>query len=102
MVNHLKLNRLLPVMIVLVLMNTVRAEKLAKVEIAKIGKAATAFVETPNRGSGTAFCIHASGLYSSPTSMLFAVRIRGAVTLVLKSGVEDAEGAECQGRSWNR
>ena len=40
-----------------------RAEKLTKAEIGKLGKAATAFVEVPGRGSGTAFCVHPSGLF---------------------------------------
>lgn len=40
-----------------------QTEKLAKVEIGKRGKAATAYVDVPERGSGTAFCIHPSGLF---------------------------------------
>ena len=38
-------------------------EKLKKVEIGKLGKAATAFAYAPKLGSGTAFCIHPSGLF---------------------------------------
>ena len=38
-------------------------EKLTKVEIGKRGKAATAFVEVPGVSTGTAFCIHPSGLF---------------------------------------
>src|SRR4051794_39944812 len=41
----------------------VRADKLTKAEIGKLGKASTAFVEVPGRGSGTGFCIHSSGLF---------------------------------------
>lgn len=39
------------------------ADKPTKVEIGKQGKAATAFVDVPGRGSGTAFCVHSSGLF---------------------------------------
>ena len=39
------------------------ADKPTKVEIGKKGKAATAFVDVPGRGSGTAFCVHPSGLF---------------------------------------
>ncbi len=38
-------------------------EKPTKVEIGRRGKAATAFVEVPKIGSGTAFCIHPTGLF---------------------------------------
>jgi S1-C subfamily serine protease len=38
-------------------------DKLSKGEIAKRGKAATAFVEVSKGGSGTAFCVHPSGLF---------------------------------------
>jgi S1-C subfamily serine protease len=41
----------------------VHAEKPTKVEIVKLGKQATALVEVKNRGTGSAFCIHASGLF---------------------------------------
>ena len=37
--------------------------KPTRVEIGKRGKAASAFVEVPGRGTGTAFCIHSSGLF---------------------------------------
>ena len=40
-----------------------REGKPTKVEIGKRGKAATAFVEVPGRGSGTAFSVHPSGLF---------------------------------------
>src|SRR6185503_15623380 len=57
-------------------------EKPTKVEIGKRGKAATAFVEVPGRGSGTGFCIHPSGLFVTNEHV-----IRGAeqadITVVL-------------------
>ncbi len=60
----------------------VYAEKLASAEIAKQGKSATAYVEVNNRGSGTAFCIHPSGLFVTNEHV---VRLAGKedVTLVL-------------------
>lgn len=39
------------------------AEKLTKAEISERGMAATALVELPGHGSGTAFCVHPSGLF---------------------------------------
>ena len=39
------------------------ADKPTKVEIGKRGKAATAFVDVPEHGTGTAFCVHPSGLF---------------------------------------
>jgi S1-C subfamily serine protease len=38
-------------------------KKLTKVEIGKRGKAATAFVDVPKGGTGTAFCVHSGGLF---------------------------------------
>jgi hypothetical protein len=38
-------------------------EKLTKVEIGKRGKAATAFLAVPRLRTGTAFCVHPSGLF---------------------------------------
>jgi Trypsin-like peptidase domain len=41
-----------------------RADGLSKAEVAKLGKAATAFVEVkPINASGSAFCVHPSGLF---------------------------------------
>jgi Trypsin-like peptidase domain len=49
--------------IILLLTNApLYADKLTKAEIGKLGKAATAYVEV-EEGSGTAFCIHPSGLF---------------------------------------
>lgn len=60
----------------------VAADKPTKVEIGKRGKAATAFVEVPGRGTGTAFCVHPSGLFVTNEHV-----VRGAdkadITLVL-------------------
>ena len=62
-------------------------EKLTKAEIAKRAKASTAFVHCPNVGTGTAFCIHPSGLFVTNEHV-----IRGAkdeVTLVLNPAQEN-------------
>lgn len=40
-----------------------QGEKLTRVEVGKRGKAATAFVDVPKGGTGTAFCVHPSGLF---------------------------------------
>ena len=61
-------------------------ERLTKVEIGKRGKAATAFVEVPKVGTGTAFCIHPSGLFITNEHV-----VRGAhdeVILVLNPSLE--------------
>ena len=62
-------------------------DKPTKVEIGKRGKAATAFVEVPKRGAGTAFCIHPSGLFVTNEHV-----VRGAendtVTLVLDPSLD--------------
>src|SRR6266545_3840674 len=64
-----------------------RADKLTKVEIGKRGKAATAFVEVPGRGTGTAFCVHPSGLFVTNEHV-----VRGAesaeITLVLNPSLD--------------
>ncbi len=60
---------------------TGRADKPAKVEIAKRGKAATAFVEVPKRGTGTAFCVHPSGLFVTNEHVVRGTE--GEITLVL-------------------
>jgi len=63
-----------------------RPDKPTKAEIAKRGKAATAYVETSS-GSGTAFCVHPSGLFVTNEHV-----IRGAegaeVTLVLNPALD--------------
>lgn len=50
-------------LVILLVAAVARGADLSKVEIGKRGKAATAFVEIPGRGSGTGFCIHPSGLF---------------------------------------
>src|SRR3954462_9415261 len=50
-------------LLTLVLPAGARDEKPTRVEIGKRGKAATAFVDVPGRGTGTAFCVHPSGLF---------------------------------------
>ena len=57
------------------------ADKPTKVEIGKRGKAATAFAEVPQVGSGTAFCIHPSGLFVTNEHVVRGAR--GEITLVL-------------------
>jgi S1-C subfamily serine protease len=64
-----------------------RDEKPKRVEIGKRAKAATAFVEVPGRGSGTAFCVHPTGLFITNEHV-----VRGAkddpVVLVLNPSLE--------------
>ncbi len=63
-------------------------DKVPKVEIAKRGKAATAFVEiSPKGGAGTAFCVHPSGLFVTNEHV---VRLAGDdfVTLVLNPSLD--------------
>jgi hypothetical protein len=60
-------------------------DKPTKVEIAKRGKAATAFVTTKG-GTGTAFCVHPSGLFLT-TDHAVRGADGGEVTLVLDSAL---------------
>jgi S1-C subfamily serine protease len=63
----------------------VLGQTLSKVQVAKIGKAATALVEVQaGKGSGSAFCVHPSGLYVTNDHVVRGAS--GAVTLVLNSG----------------
>ncbi|MCI0702019.1 MAG: trypsin-like peptidase domain-containing protein [Planctomycetia bacterium] len=79
---------LLAGLVVFALPVSVSAQKPTKVEIAKRGKSATAFIEVPNRGTGTAFCIHPSGLFITNEHV-----VRGAegseITLVLNPSLEN-------------
>ncbi|WP_020471586.1 S1C family serine protease [Zavarzinella formosa] len=61
------------------------AEKPTKVEIGKRAKAATAFVEVPGHGSGTAFCIHSSGLFVTNEHVVRGDGVE--ITLVLNSSL---------------
>ncbi len=62
-------------------------EKPTRVAIGKRAKAATAFVDVPGRGTGTAFCVHPSGLFVTNEHV-----VRGAakdeVTLVLDPSLD--------------
>ena len=59
-------------------------DSLARVEVARIGKAATALVEVKARhGYGSAFCIHPSGLFLTNEHV-----VQGDVTLVLNSSLK--------------
>lgn len=60
------------------------AEKPTKADINAMGKAATAYVET-NRGSGTAFCVHPSGLFVTNNHVIHDAD-KNAITLVLEPG----------------
>src|SRR3954451_12082351 len=59
-----------------------REDKPTRVEIGKRAKAATAFVEVPGGGSGTAFCVHPTGLFVTNEHVVRAAA-NGEVTLVL-------------------
>lgn len=58
------------------------ADKPTRVEIGKRGKAATGFVDVPGFGSGTAFCVHSSGLFVTNEHVIRG-REKGDVTVVL-------------------
>ena len=62
-------------------------EKLAKVEIGKRGKAATAFFQVPNSNLGTAFCIDPSGLFATNYHLVRRAE-RGEVGFVLNPSLE--------------
>lgn len=66
----------------LVLSAGARAQKPTRVEIGKRAKAATAFVDVPGRGTGTAFCVHSSGLFVTNEHVVRGAE-NGAITLVL-------------------
>jgi len=63
------------------------ADKPTKAEIAKHGKAATAFVETPSRSTGTAFCVHPSGLFITNEHVIRGSE-KAEITLVLNPALE--------------
>ena len=52
------------------------------------GKRSTAMLETPD-GSGSAFCVHASGLFVTNAHVVRTVREGDEVTLVVRSGMPD-------------
>ena len=57
-----------------------------KVEIVKLAKPATAYVEVPNVGSGSAFCIHPTGLFITNEHVVRGEK--GEITLVLDSSLK--------------
>jgi Trypsin-like peptidase domain len=63
------------------------ADKLTKAEIGQAGKAATAFVEVPGRGTGSAFCVHASGLFLTNEHVVRGTE-KTDIKLVLDSGLK--------------
>jgi hypothetical protein len=78
--------RLSPVVLVLATLPAVAADKPTRVEVGKRAKAATAFVEHV-RGTGTAFCVHPSGLFVSNEHVVRTAE-NGTVTLVLDPSLE--------------
>src|SRR5262249_993365 len=59
-------------------------EPLSRVELGKIGKAATALVEVQARRSyGSAFCVHSSGVFLTNAHVVQG----GEVTLILDPGL---------------
>jgi hypothetical protein len=68
------------------------AEPLSRVEIAKIGKAATALVEIQGRRAyGSAFCIHPSGLFITNDHVA-----QGDLTIILKPGSKNGGRSRCE------
>lgn len=63
------------------------ADKPTKAEIAALGKAATAYVEVPGRGSGSAFCVHPSGLFITNEHVIRDAD-KAAITLILEPGLK--------------
>lgn len=63
------------------------AEKLTNPEIAAMGKAATAYIEMPGRGSGSAFCVHPAGLFVTNEHVIRRAE-KDAITLVLDPGLK--------------
>ncbi len=74
-------------LIVFAFAEPLRAEKPTKAEIASMGKAATAYVEIPKLGSGTAFCVHSSGLFITNEHVVHD-DLKGEITLVLEPGLK--------------
>src|SRR5207253_2885894 len=77
----------LAVLTLLALAVPVRADKLTRAEIGKRGKAATAFVDIPGRVSGTAFCVHPSGLFLTNEHVVRGTD-RAEIKLVLDAGLK--------------
>jgi S1-C subfamily serine protease len=62
--------------------SAISADKPTRVEIGKQGKAATAFADVPGRGTGTAFCVHPSGLFVTNEHVIRSAE-KAEITLVL-------------------
>jgi S1-C subfamily serine protease len=69
------------------LVGSARADKLTRAEIGKLGKAVTAYVEVPGRGSGTAFCVHRSGLFVTNDHVVRGQEAAG-IKVVIDSGLK--------------
>ncbi len=75
------------VLLVVVDLTPTHAQKLTKVEIAKLGKAATAYVEVKStHTSATAFCVHADGLFITCEHVVGGM---SEIDLVLNSSLSD-------------
>jgi S1-C subfamily serine protease len=70
-----------------ILASPAKAEKLTKAEIGKVGKAATAYIDVPGRGSGTAFCIHSSGLFVTNEHVIRG-KEKGEIKVVLDASLK--------------
>jgi hypothetical protein len=64
-----------------------KAEAPPPTDIVRNGKSATALVEVAGRGYGTAFCVHASGLFVTNEHVARAAGKGGTLTLVLHPGL---------------
>jgi S1-C subfamily serine protease len=66
------------------------ADPLSRVEVGKLGKSATAFVEVKANGrtsSGSAFCVHSSGLFITNEHVVRPSGQPGIIRLILDSGL---------------
>lgn len=64
-----------------------RGDKPTRVEIGKRGKAATAFVDAGPAGTGTAFCVHPSGLFVTNEHVIRGAQ-DGAIVLVMNPSLD--------------
>ncbi len=87
MFRHLARASLSVALLVIAMPASTQEEKLTKVEIGKRGKAATAFVAVPGRGSGTAFCVHPTGLFITNEHVVRGGE-NGEIILVLDPSLE--------------
>src|SRR6266849_9290282 len=62
-------------------------EELTKADLAKLGKAATALVEhKASKAQGSAFCIHASGLFLTNQHVVASAGPNDALSVILDPG----------------